>query len=171
MPYNNTSTPQLTHQISSVKSVTGLSVMIKPCKHLSSPAHAPVFECEECDWSFGDDQALQDLNSPAQFSNVKSVIGLSEVTMPYNNILTLQLMHLYSNAKECDRSFESAQTLQQHRKSPHHTSVSLPLTWIKRGRNHSSQWKLKPEIERMMDMSQGQHWSLCDKDCSWCGHW
>jgi len=31
-------------------------------------------------------------------SNLRSVIGLSEATMPYNTILPLQVMHQYLNA-------------------------------------------------------------------------
>ena len=34
----------------------------------------------------------------------------------------------------------------------------------------ASQYKINPETGYMMDMMQDQDWSLCDKDCGWCGH-
>ncbi|MCJ1465858.1 hypothetical protein MMC07_004477 [Pseudocyphellaria aurata] len=32
------------------------------------------------------------------------------------------------------------------------------------------QYKYNPNTCNMMDMWQDQDWSLCDKDCGWCGH-
>jgi hypothetical protein len=32
-----------------------------------------------------------------------------------------------------------------------------------------SPWKVNPNTGRMMDMMEDEDWSLCDKDCGWCG--
>lgn len=38
------------------------------------------------------------------------------------------------------------------------------------GYSYGSSMKINPETGRMMDMSLDEDWSLCDKDCGWCGH-
>jgi hypothetical protein len=33
-----------------------------------------------------------------------------------------------------------------------------------------SRYKFNPETGHTMDMMQDEDWSLCDKECGWCGH-
>jgi uncharacterized C2H2 Zn-finger protein len=85
--------------------------------HLNSRSH--IFECDDCDRSFGSQSALnQHLNSPAHN------FECDECDRSFRSQQSLE-QHLNSPAHnfecdECDRSFRSRQSLEQHLDSPRH---------------------------------------------------
>jgi hypothetical protein len=83
---------------------------------------------------------------------------------------------------KCDKRGKhcrSRQGLDDHQRTLGHTAtgslvIFVPTGWSKgtssRGFGLAGRLQLNSNTRQLMDMQLDEDWSLCDKDCGWCGH-
>lgn len=79
---------------------------------------------------------------------------------------------------KCEKHCRSKQGLNDHQRAlGHNTATRSPVGFIPAGRSKGSGvrltggWEVNNNITgQMMNMQLDEDWTVCDKDCGWCGH-
>lgn len=75
----------------------------------------------------------------------------------------------------CGKHFRAKQDRNNHQRVLGHTAVRSPVNFVPAGWSNgrdsgpTGRWKVDGITERLMDMDLDEDWTLCDKDCGWCG--
>ncbi len=115
------------------------------------PSLAVAHQCSFCEQQFCSENALlQHRNAPSHSTMFK--------------------------CDKCGKHFRAKQDLNNHQTALGHTAIRSPVKFVpagwSKGRNSGPTGSLKVNsiTGQLMNMHFDEDWSLCDKDCGWCGH-